>query len=306
MKVRANGLLILCCIALLLAMPGRVSGQESLAAARQLYASAEYQSALSMLTGLLAGNPSPQDHQSLELYRVFCLFAIGNPREANSALESMIARDPLYRPNMDEVPRRLRTAISEARKRLLPSIIEQKYDAAKTAFEAGQFKAASAGFTEVLIALSDPDVAAEAQQRPLSDLKVLATGFNELTVRSMAPPPAPEPLPAPALAVTAATPIVRSPKIYDGHDADVKVPIAVRQEMPPFPGQIFGFKTGALDVVIDETGAVESATMVTPLDARYNALVVAAAKMWLYRPATLDGAPVKFKKRIQIALSPTK
>jgi hypothetical protein len=33
--------------------------------------------------------------------------------------------------------------------------------------------------------------------------------------------------------------------------------------------------------------------------------VLAAAKTWLYRPARLDSAPVKYRKRIQIALSPT-
>ena len=56
-----------CVIAAILLMPLRVLGQESLGAARQLYASAEYQSALTMLSSLLASSPPPQERQSIEL-----------------------------------------------------------------------------------------------------------------------------------------------------------------------------------------------------------------------------------------------
>ena len=97
------------------------SAQDSFANARQLYASADYKGALMMLNTLLSASPSPQERQSIELYRTFCLVAIGNTDEANKAIESMVSRDPLYRPNMDDVPPRLRTVFSDARKRLLPA-----------------------------------------------------------------------------------------------------------------------------------------------------------------------------------------
>ena len=42
-------------------MPARLAAQDTLAAARQLYASAEYTGALTMLNGLLATSPTPQD-----------------------------------------------------------------------------------------------------------------------------------------------------------------------------------------------------------------------------------------------------
>jgi hypothetical protein len=32
--------------------------------------------------------------------------------------------------------------------------------------------------------------------------------------------------------------------------------------------------------------------------------VLAASKTWRYRPATADGVPVKFRKRIQITVAP--
>jgi hypothetical protein len=300
--IRRTHALLPCGLALVLALPAGLAAQESLATARQLYASAEYSTALTMLTGLLAGNPPPQERQSIELYRIFCLFAVNNVEEANTALDAMILRDPLYRPTPDEVPRRLRPAFSEARRRLLPAIIEQKYSVAKEAFDSGDFKTASAGFTQTLMALADPDIAAEAQRRPLSDLRTLASGFNELTVRALAPPPAPPVAATPAPAAPA--PAVGPPRIYDNHDADVTAPVIVRQVIPPFPGQVFAARVGRLDVVIDENGAVESAAMVQPLDPRYNVMVMSAAKSWQYQPARRGGNPVKFRKTINITLSP--
>jgi TonB family protein len=300
MTPQLKAALIACSVAVVLAMPVRVAGQDSLGTARQLYASAEYQGALTMLSALLASNPPPQERQAIELYRVFCLFALGSVDEANRAIDAMIHRDPLYRPNLEEVPRRLRTAFSDARRRLLPSIIQEKYVVAKTAFDQGDFKGAAGGFTQVLIALSDPDIGDAVEQRPLADLRVLAAGFNELTVKAMAPPtPAPEvaaPAPAPE-------PVVRAPRIYDGQDPNVIAPVVLRQDLPPFSGHVFVRKNARLDIVINETGNVESAAMVQGVDPRYDALVLAAAKGWRYRPASVAGVPIKFRKRIQINLA---
>lgn len=301
MTLHTKTLLVSCCVVPILAMPARLVGQDSLGAARQLYASAEYQSALAMLSGLLAADPSPQERQSIELYRVFCLFAVGNLGEANRTLEAMIRRDPMYRPDMEEVPRRLRPSFSDARRRLLPSVIEETYLAAKAAFDRDDFKAAVAGFTQTLMVLSDPDIAPDVEQRPLADFRVLATGFNELAVRAMAPPTAP-PVDAPVREPE--PPVVPAPGIYDSRDANVSAPVVVRQVMPPFRGPVFAPRVGQIDVVIDETGAVESAMMTAPLDPRYDALVLAAAKTWQYEPARLDGVPVKFRKSIQLTISP--
>jgi hypothetical protein len=44
--------------------------------------------------------------------------------------------------------------------------------------------------------------------------------------------------------------------------------------------------------------------LVEPIDPAYNRLLLNVAKTWMYRPARLDGAPVKFRKRIQITLTP--
>jgi tetratricopeptide (TPR) repeat protein len=292
-------------LAMILAALTPSAAQESLASARQLYASADYRSALTMLNTLLSASPSPQERLSLELYRTLCLVAIGNNDEANKSIEAMVQRDPLYRPNMDEVPPRLRTVFSDARKRLLPALIQERYVIAKAAFDRGDMKIASDGFTQVLLALADPDIAVPAKQPPLADLRVLASGFNDLTVRALTPPP----VPVVPMAVQAPPPPVavapRQPVIYSQDDKNVMPPVMVRQDIPQFPGRVTFDRAGVLEVVIDSNGAVESATMLEGVEALYNRLLLAAAKNWMYQPARLDGAPVKYRKRIQVTLSRT-
>jgi hypothetical protein len=289
-------------LAIILAASLPSSAQDSFANARQLYASADYRGALIMLNTLLAASPSPQERQSIELYRTFCLVAIGNTDEANQAIEAMVSRDPLYRPNMEDVPPRLRTVFSDARKRLLPALIQERYVIAKAAFDRGEMKLAADGFTQVLMALADPDVAAVAQQPPLADLRVLASGFNDLTVRALTPPP----VPVVPLTVQAPPPpvaVAREPIIYSQDDKNVLPPETVRQDIPPYPGRVLFDRSGIIEVLIDTSGAVESATMLEETEPLYNRLLLAAAKNWMYRPARLDGAPVKYRKRIQVALT---
>jgi protein TonB len=290
-------------LAIILAALTTSSAQESLSDARQLYASADYKGALTMLNTLLATSPSPQERQSIELYRTFCLVALGNTDEANKAIEAMVSRDPLYRPNMDDVPPRLRTVFSDARKKLLPSLIQERYLIAKAAFDRGEMKMAAEGFTQVLIALSDPDMAVAAKQSPLSDLRVLATGFNDLTIRALAPPPVPV---APLVAAAPPPPPVTTPgepMIYTADDKNVLPPENVRQDMPQYPGRVAFDRAGVVEVLIDANGAVEGATMVLSVEPLYNRLLLAAAKNWVYKPARLDGKPVKYRKRIQVTLS---
>jgi hypothetical protein len=290
-------------LAMILAASSPSAAQESLANARQLYASADYRSALTMLNTLLSASPSPQERLSIELYRTLCLVAIGSNDEANKSIEAMVSRDPLYRPNMDEVPPRLRTVFSDARKRLLPALIQERYVIAKAAFDRGDMKIASDGFTQVLLALADPDIAVPAKQPPLADLRVLASGFNDLTVRALTPPP----VPVVPMAVQAPPPQVaaapRQPVIYSQEDKNVMPPVMVRQDIPQYPGRVTFDRAGVLEVVIDINGAVESATMLEGVEALYNRLLLNAAKNWMYQPARLDGAPVKYRKRIQITLS---
>ena len=121
------------------------------------------------------------------------------------------------------------------RKRLLPDITTARYQNAKSAYDRRDWAAAEAQFRIVLALIDDPDNAGR-----LTDLRVLAAGFLELSVRAAAPPPPPvEPkpsVPQPAAAPPPVTPAGPIPgKIYTADDENVTPPIVVRQDIPGFP-----------------------------------------------------------------------
>ena len=136
-----------------------------------------------------------------------------------------------------------------------------------------------------------------------ADLKTLAVGFYELSLKLL-PPPLPPPMNV-AEAPVPAPPVPRAAKLYSADDRNVVPPVPVRQQIPAYPGRVSAARTGVLELVIDNTGAVESATMRVSVNAQYDRLATSAARTWQYQPATIDGAPVKFLKRIQVSLVPT-
>jgi len=177
--------------AMVMAISGSVSGiagaADDLSAARDLYASAAYEEALAALNRVRAAGAPATDAFAVEQYRAFCLLALGRGSEAQSSIEALVMADPLYQPS-SEVSPRVRTAFSEVRRRLLPSIIPQQYAKAKAAFDRKDYVAASAGFGQVLKVMADPEVVQMAGQPPLSDIKTLATGFQELSTKAIPPP----------------------------------------------------------------------------------------------------------------------
>jgi TonB family protein len=290
-------------IVFFLASAGTASADDTLASARELYASAAYEEALATLNRVRATGVPPTDAFAVEEYRVFCLLALGRGPEAQQAIESLVLAAPLYRPSADVSPR-VRTAFTDVRRRLLPTIIPQQYSRAKAAYDKKDYVAASAGFTQVLAALGDPDVSQTAGQPPLSDLRTLATGFQELAAKAAAPPPPPPPAPAPAPEPPPA-PAPQAPRVFTGLDANVVQPAILRQDLPTFTGRLVGSGVGAMEVIINEDGLVESATIRQSVSQSYDRAAVDATRNWRFRPAMINGVPVKFRKIIQIAIKPT-
>jgi hypothetical protein len=300
--MRMNASVAVCTVAALLLSGPKLHAQDSLEAARQLYASAEYTSALTMLNSLVTTDSPREDRRAIALYRTLCLLAVGRGAEADRAIESMVSADPLFRPTADDIPPRMRAAISEARKRMLPAILQEKYRESKAAFDRQDFASAAGGFKEMLDGLADPDISVAASQSPLADLKTLAVGFHELSSKALVPMPA-APVVAETLPVRPVGP-PPPPKVYSLDDRNVVPPQAIRQQIPAFPGRVTLPKTGVLELVIDDNGNVESAMMRVPVNPQYDRMTTAAARTWQYQPATIDGTPVKFVKRINVTLVP--
>lgn len=74
--------------------------------------------------------------------------------------------------------------------------------------------------------------------------------------------------------------------------------------VPPFPGRVTSAGVLTIDLVINEMGGVDVASVVTPLNPQYDRMALNAAKAWLYRPAMLNGAPVRYRKRLQLTIVP--
>jgi TonB family protein len=280
--------------------------QDSIAAARDLYASAAYEDALAVLNRLPESGRPPDEANSIEQYRAFCLLALGRTAEAEHAIEMVVASEPTYRPANDLSPR-VRNAFSDVRRRVLPSIIQQRYMQAKASFDRKEFAAAASGFAQVLDTMNDPDAATVINQPPLSDLRTLALGFKDLATNAVPPPPlpaAPPPSTAPA-APMAEPPAPKAPRVFTSNDAEVTPPTVIRQELPTYPGQVPIAKQGMIEVIIDETGAIESALMRISVSPAYDQMALAAVRAWRYRPATMNGLPVKYRKAVQVTIRPT-
>src|SRR5688572_18139217 len=268
------------CAVIVLAASAVTAHADELATARDLYASAAYEEALAALNRARAAGVAPSDAFAVEQYRAFCLLALGRTTEAQSSIEQLVVTNPLYLPSSDVSPR-VRAAFSEVRRRLLPTIIPQQYAQAKASFDKKDFAAATALFARVLKVLSDPDVSHAAAQPPLSDLRTLATGFQELSAKAAEPPPAPAPPRAPE---PPPAPVVPAPpRIYTAADPNVVAPSTVRQNLPQFVGRISGMATGALEVIINEKGLVETATIRESVNLAYDRLAVDATTNWRYK-----------------------
>jgi TonB family protein len=294
-------------VATMMLTAASLRAQESgdLAAARDLYASAAYDDALAVLNRLRAADHPAGQSRTIEQYRAFCLLALGRATDAEQAIEAVVTAEPSYQPSESDAGPRVRSAFTTVRRRMLPIIIQQQYAQAKAAFDRKEFQAAADGFHHVLAGLADPDVAAEASQPPLADLRQLAGGFEELSAKAAAPPPPTPALPIPVAAVVMAPPAPRPPRIYSAGDPNVIPPVAVTQVLPSFPGQVMIPRSGKIEVVIDESGAVEFAVMTNSVTTAYDNLALAAARNWRYRPATVEGLPVKFRKVVAISIRKT-
>ena len=296
MKTASIPLLALAtCIALFSAPSKALAQDGNLAAARDLYASAAYEDALVVLNRIQPAQAS--DRLAVNQYRSFCLLALKRNVEAEQAIEAVLAEEPSYAPSEAEASPRLLQAFASVRQRILPAVVQRTYAHAKASFDHQDFTAAAAEFSQVLKMLDDGGLGDATGRPPLSDIRTLSTGFRELAVRAAPPPPAakveaPDPEPAAANA--------NPNRVYNSGEAQVVPPVMLRQELPPLPRDVVFRRQGVLEVIINEAGIVEMATMRSPIDPRYDALVLTAVRHWRYQPATVGGKPVKFRKVIGV------
>jgi tetratricopeptide (TPR) repeat protein len=292
-------------ILVLLIAPAELRAQASLAAAKDLYASAAYEEALALLGRLKQGpGAEPSSGPELEQYRALCLLALGRTSEAERAIEAVITAQPFYRPDETEASPRVRATFHEVRQRMLPAIVHEKYAMAKSTFDRQEYAAAAEQFRGVVALADDSDLEAVRRDPTMVDLRTLADGFLSLAAAApVPPPPPPEPEPEPA-----PVPVYDPLRIYSSSDADVTPPVTVKQNVPRWPGNPASASfpansRGVLEITIGVNGEVQSAVMRRQIEPNYDALLIKATKDWRYRPATRDGKPVRYMKVIQVSMA---
>ena len=176
-------MLRLAVVLLLLAMPAGAGAavQDSLAAARDLYTTADYREALAMLTRLRPAATTPEDARAIDQYRAFALFALGQAAEAELVVEGIAGIDPTWTLPAGEAPPRLATLFAQARERALPGVLRQRLAAARALYSEKRYDASAEAFTGVLLLLEDPAMA-KAAGADLQSMTALATGFRDLSL----------------------------------------------------------------------------------------------------------------------------
>jgi len=277
----------------------------SISAARELYASARYDEALAVLNGLRPSeNAEAAERKAIEQYRSLCLLALGRGSEAESAIAAVVTVDPFFVPTESEASPRVRSAFTDVRTRLLPNIATTMYASARQAYERKEHATAEKRFRDLITLLDDPQMNGR-----MGDMRTVAAGFLELATAAAAPPPEPKkvepPAPAAAAPPPAAVPTKPSePQIYLGGEPGLIPPVVIRQVFRNLPASVAGMNKdrGYLEIVIDEQGRVASGALRTAIHPMYDSVLLNAARDWKYRPATLNGTPVRFRKLIQITL----
>lgn len=262
-----------------------VAAQEldRLGEARKLYESAEYARALSTLERIEPAAMTPEQTRDRLLYQALCLLALENQPALETKIQEIVQADPLFDPGSN-VPPRLRTLVADARGRLRPALVQAHYRSGKERFEAGDHASALRELTLAIQLAGD----APADDAEMADLKLLAEGFRDLAKRALETPPKPEAKP----------------------QTTVVPPVVIQQEMPAWPASLSSHLAqqgeaviGVVQIVVNKTGQVDSVTLLKRIHPVYDALLVSAAKAWRYEPATMNGEPIEFVKRLNVKVA---
>jgi TonB family protein len=291
------------CGVLLLVSGSAAGAAESLQTVKAMYAAAAYEDALAALNtpGVEGGTTE------LQQYRVFCLVALGRQTEAENAMEALIAADPLYVFDPAETSPRVQEVFNRRRQQLLPEIAKRTYTDARGALDRKERGEAISQFERLLTIIDS------VQEPPasLSELRVLASGFLDLSRALPAPAPAraSEPAPGPAVGTATAT-AAASPSAAAARGAGTPVietrPVALKQTLPPWnpPDALSRRATysGALQITIDATGRVIAAEIVRGVHPLYDGALLRAAREWLYEPSRRNDVPISADLLVEINL----
>ena len=287
MKTLARTLVLLAAL-----MPPQAARAEgSLDLARSRYEEAAYEEALKILDDLVVSDAADRTYR--DQYRALCLIALGETEKAEEAVRSLVDTDPLYRPPADVASPKVLAIVSEARRRHLPEVARTLLNEGRAAFAAKDAETARSRFRLLNAVLEDEGMEGRAER---ADFRTLAEGFSALLTATAAPAPAP--------AVASAAPTTRAPAVVRSVTPPVPIEETLPAWNPPHPSVARTEYQGAVRLQIGADGRVRNVEIERASHPSYDALLLRAARAWLYKPATRDGSVTDSERVVAIRLRP--
>jgi hypothetical protein len=236
----------------------------------------------------------------IDRYRALCLIALGRSAEADQAIETTVTLDPLYQPAAADASPRVRAAFAAVRRRVLPTVVRSLYASSKAAYDRQAFAEAADGLDKTIRVIDN----LEGSNPELGDLRMLASGFLDLSKAAIAKPSVPPPpAPTPAQVSLVDAPVALGP----APPLPLSNVVAKRQDLPQLPFSLAGTKgqyRGTVEVEINEAGNVVGARVIQSVHVLYDPLLLVAARDWKYEPARINGRPTAVRKRVEVVLKP--
>jgi ketosteroid isomerase-like protein len=230
---------------------------DDLAAAKALYAVADYEAALKVLS---ADQGSATDE--VDTYRALCLLALGRMEEVEQQLQALIVRNPAFTMSDADVTPRLVELFQQTRRRLLPGIVKDSYAAAQASFESGRYAEASSRL-KALLALLASGAAFDQDATVAHDLQQVAQHFLDLAAAAQAPDSSPA-LEPPSDEAAIAQVVRRYTRAYEALDVESVVRIFQGENPNPLRAAFEALKSQKVDarnVRITVDGGGGSATV---------------------------------------------
>ncbi len=188
----------------------------------------------------------------------------------------MLLTNPLYEPRPTELTPEALAAFRASQRRLLPSIAARLLERARTALADGDVESAITLANQVQAILARAETGLQLNLRDqVEDLldrasKATASGEDIL---------------------------------YSDSSVGVVPPRQISRGLPATsPFGIPANRIGTLEMIIARDGTVEFVKLHTPLNRHHERMIVSPAKAWLFRPATKNGKPVRYRISVKVNL----
>jgi tetratricopeptide (TPR) repeat protein len=269
-------------VAGMLCLAATAAAQEPLAKAKALYNAAAYEEALTILAAVQA----PEAQQ----YKALCMLALGRSQDAAGAIELLVWAQPMFEPSAEDVPPRFVTLVSDAKRKLLPTMARRAFTEGREQFRNGSREEALAKFELVMTLTSSTTF---KQSADAEDLRTLSSGFIELA-RATAPARVEVKAVEPPVVQQAPPPVA----------PEVTQPVAIRQQIPIIPADLVSraASSASVRVEIGVDGKVTAAAIQQSAHPLYDRLLLQATREWTYTPASLNGRAIPSEKIVTIQL----